>query len=189
MASLTRWTWVCINSGSLWWTGRSGVLRLMGSQKLGHDWVTELNWTFKLVSPDFGENPSSYWECCLHRQAFLHEDLLPLFSKSDIDSLLKRHLCTLANSWQTSALLLVNCWKLDTVQLMAVRKLGRFLLAEGHLGPALSASWQTLPKEALRSHFNSVLAGEGVSGNFSYCSRPGGFLNPVRKRVQGKDLC
>ena len=32
-------------SGSWWWTGRPGVLRSMGSQRVGHDWVTELNWT------------------------------------------------------------------------------------------------------------------------------------------------
>ena len=31
--------------GSWWWTGRPGVLRFMGSQRIGHDWVTELNWT------------------------------------------------------------------------------------------------------------------------------------------------
>ena len=42
MASLTRWTWVWVNSGSWWWTGRPGVLRFMGSQRVGHDWVTEL---------------------------------------------------------------------------------------------------------------------------------------------------
>ena len=45
MASLTRWTWVWMNSGSWWWTGRPGVLRLMGSQRVRHDWATELNWT------------------------------------------------------------------------------------------------------------------------------------------------
>ena len=45
MASLTRWTWVWVNSGSLWWTGRPGVLRFMGSQRVGRDWATELNWT------------------------------------------------------------------------------------------------------------------------------------------------
>ena len=44
MASLTRWTWVWVNSGSWWWTGRPGVLRFMGSQRVGHDWATELNW-------------------------------------------------------------------------------------------------------------------------------------------------
>ena len=45
MASLTRWTWVRVNSGSWWWTGRPGVLRFMGSQRAGHDWATEPNWT------------------------------------------------------------------------------------------------------------------------------------------------
>ena len=45
MASLTRWTWVWVNSGSWWWTGRPGVLQFMGSQRVGHYWVTELNWT------------------------------------------------------------------------------------------------------------------------------------------------
>jgi len=45
MASLTRWTWVWVNSGRWCWTGRPGVLRFMGSQRVGHDWATELNWT------------------------------------------------------------------------------------------------------------------------------------------------
>ena len=43
MASPTRWTWVWVNSGSWWWTGRPGVLQFMGLQRVGHDWV--LNWT------------------------------------------------------------------------------------------------------------------------------------------------
>ena len=45
MASLTRWTWVCVNSRSWWWTGRPGVLRFMGSQRVRHEWANELNWT------------------------------------------------------------------------------------------------------------------------------------------------
>ena len=45
MASLTRWTWIWVNSGSWWWTGRPGVLRFMGSQRVRHDWAIELNWT------------------------------------------------------------------------------------------------------------------------------------------------
>ena len=44
MASLTRWTWDWVNSGSWCWTGRPGVLWFMGSQRVGHNWVTELNW-------------------------------------------------------------------------------------------------------------------------------------------------
>ena len=45
MASPTRWTWVWVNSGSWWWTGRPGMLQFMGSQRVGHNWATELNWT------------------------------------------------------------------------------------------------------------------------------------------------
>ena len=45
MASPTRWTWVWVSSGSWWWTGKPGMLQSMGSQRVGHDWVTELNWT------------------------------------------------------------------------------------------------------------------------------------------------
>ena len=45
MASQTRWTWVWVNSGRWWWTGRPGVLWFTGSHRDGHDWVTELNWT------------------------------------------------------------------------------------------------------------------------------------------------
>ena len=46
MASLTQWTWVWVNSGSWWWTGWPGVLWSMGSQRVGHNWVTELNWNW-----------------------------------------------------------------------------------------------------------------------------------------------
>ena len=42
MASPTRWTWVWVGSGSWWWTGKPGVLQSMGSQRVGHDWATEL---------------------------------------------------------------------------------------------------------------------------------------------------
>ena len=45
MASLTDGRWVWVHSGSWWWTGRPGALRFMGSQRVGHDWATELNWT------------------------------------------------------------------------------------------------------------------------------------------------
>ena len=49
MASPTQLTWVWVNSRSWWWTGRPDVLRFMGSQRVGHDWVTELNWIFLTV--------------------------------------------------------------------------------------------------------------------------------------------
>ena len=44
MASLTWWTWVWASSRSWWWTVKPGVLQSTGSQRVGHDWATELNW-------------------------------------------------------------------------------------------------------------------------------------------------
>ena len=44
MASPTQWTWVWVGSRSWWWTGRLGMLQSMGSQRVRHDWVNELNW-------------------------------------------------------------------------------------------------------------------------------------------------
>ena len=54
MASLTRWTWVWVNSRSWWWTGRPGVLWFMGSPRVRHDWATELNWAEPLLSRVMG---------------------------------------------------------------------------------------------------------------------------------------
>ena len=42
MASPTQWTWVWVNSRSWWWTGRPGMPQSMRSQRVGHDWATEL---------------------------------------------------------------------------------------------------------------------------------------------------
>ena len=47
MASLTWWTWVWATSGSWCWTGNPGVLQSMGSQRVRHDWVTELKWCLR----------------------------------------------------------------------------------------------------------------------------------------------
>ena len=49
MASLTRWTWVWVSSGSWWWTGKPGVLQPMGSQS---DMTEQLNWK----SPQHGRD-------------------------------------------------------------------------------------------------------------------------------------
>ena len=52
MTSPTRWTWVCVDSGSSWWTGRPGMLQFMGSWRVGHDWATELKMAdFKFYVP------------------------------------------------------------------------------------------------------------------------------------------
>ena len=45
MVSPTQWTWVWVSSGSCWWTEKLGMLQSMGSQRVGYDWATELNWT------------------------------------------------------------------------------------------------------------------------------------------------
>ena len=41
----TLWTLAWTSSGSVWWTGRPGVLNTIGLQRVGHDWAAELNWT------------------------------------------------------------------------------------------------------------------------------------------------
>ena len=45
MALLSRWRWVWASSRSWWWTGKTGLLQSMGSQRVRHDWASELNWT------------------------------------------------------------------------------------------------------------------------------------------------
>ena len=46
MALLTQWMWLWVDSRNWWWTGRPGVLRFMGSQRVGHDWATDLIWSY-----------------------------------------------------------------------------------------------------------------------------------------------
>ena len=65
MASPIQWTWVWVISRSWWWTGRPGVLRFIGSQRVRHDWVTELNWTETLstsASSFCSDVPFSHFE-------------------------------------------------------------------------------------------------------------------------------
>ena len=71
MASPTRWTWVWASSGSWWWTGRPSVLQSMGSQRVRHDWATELNWRLLRLNFNFlfGELiiPVIFQQCnCIH---------------------------------------------------------------------------------------------------------------------------
>ena len=51
---------VWVNSGSWWWTGRPGVLRFMGSQRVGHDWATELNWNEWIRNQEIYRGKSRY---------------------------------------------------------------------------------------------------------------------------------
>ena len=61
MASLTWRTWVWVNSGSWWWLGGPEVLWFMGSQSVGHDWATELNWTGEREACWFSGPSVSLW--------------------------------------------------------------------------------------------------------------------------------
>ena len=68
MASPTQWTWVWISFRSWWWTGRPGVLQSTGSQRVRHDWATELNWlTDKHQDMNWWEN----WSSKVKEQLFL----------------------------------------------------------------------------------------------------------------------
>ena len=106
MASPTPWTWVWVNSGSWWWTGRPGVLRFMGSQRVGHNWATELNWTELNI---LSENWMSYlpislywrpvspkWSWCLRTCL----DGLPLFDVYSSPSFQARDVATELSSTQ-----------------------------------------------------------------------------------------
>ena len=63
MASLTWCTWVWARSGSWWWTGKPGMLQSTGSQRVGHDWATELNW-IELNGPVVSYFPQCKPEFC-----------------------------------------------------------------------------------------------------------------------------
>ena len=73
MASLTWWTWVWVNAGSWWWTGRPGVLWFMGLQRVGHDWATELNWTELRLQMEASHMATTWWidKVCLSTQWLL----------------------------------------------------------------------------------------------------------------------
>ena len=81
MASPTQWTWVWVNSGSWWWTGRPGVLQSMGSQRVKHDRVTELsehcsqqkyNWQTFSINWQFQYMSTKYIIVTLHSIILIH---------------------------------------------------------------------------------------------------------------------
>ena len=63
MAPPTQWTWIWARSRSLWWTWKPGVLQSMGSQRVRHNWATELNWTdaTQYLRSEF---PDQGWKLC-----------------------------------------------------------------------------------------------------------------------------
>ena len=85
MASPTWWTWVCVGSRSWWWTGKPGMLQSMGSQRVGHDWATELNcsqwwkqktmtylWKIIMTEDIFPKQPQYYFWSQMFFQNLLH---------------------------------------------------------------------------------------------------------------------
>ena len=99
MASPTRWTWVWVNSGSWWWTGRPGVLRFMGSQGVGPAWATELNWTE--LRKEFIRNVLTSLYYAFHQNVFLSSRWDEFFEMNPIACLLC-HLTSWGEDWKFS---------------------------------------------------------------------------------------
>ena len=68
--SPSQWTWVWVGSGSCWWTGRPGMLQSMGSQRVGHAWETELNWTRIFTAALFVTEKKIGKSLCLSRSNY-----------------------------------------------------------------------------------------------------------------------
>ena len=77
MASPTQWTWVWERSRSWWWTGKPDVLQSMGSQRVRHDWVIELNWTDR---PHARSMTVGIWKLCW-------DSSMALYSQNSLSSL------------------------------------------------------------------------------------------------------
>ena len=134
MASLTRWTWVWVNSRRWCWTGRPGMLWFIGSQKVSHDWATELNWT----ELNWTELKITTDGACSHeikRCLLLGRKVL-----TNLDSILKSRDITLptkiclvkamifpvvrygCESWTIKK---AECWRIDAFELWCWRRLLR----------------------------------------------------------------
>ena len=88
-----QWTWVWANSRSWWWTGRPGILQSIGSQRVGHNWVTELNWSTEY--------------CCFH--------MMPVLLSSPIWA--QTHICSfyLINTSPGDVCVCVRIWKIGLI--------------------------------------------------------------------------
>ena len=72
--SLTWWTWVWASSGSCWWTGSPGMLQSVGLQRVGHDWVTELNINHRIMKTV--SYPIQFWTLFLIHSTYYNLYLL-----------------------------------------------------------------------------------------------------------------
>ena len=72
---MAQWIWVWVNSGSWWWTGKPGMVQSTGSQRVGHNWATELNWTEVMYLfiwwPDSKESACHVGDLLLANHGFL----------------------------------------------------------------------------------------------------------------------
>ena len=151
MASLTLWTWVWVNSGSWWWTGRPGMLLFIRSQRVGHDWATELNWTEWLnwltgLTPwTLGTSESAQlggWMGIKNKKSFLNLDNLgsPGYSKHWLYKLgiiqgitlqTKVHIVedmvfpVVMYEYEGWTIIKATCWRIDVFELWCWRRLLR----------------------------------------------------------------
>ena len=107
MASPSWWTWVWVTSGSWWWTGRPDVLRFMRSQRVGHDWATELNWSARSLH----KPPASLWSSLVGD----HLDFLEYF--------LSLHGDKFTHEWEPISARILNLAKLGKKQKTKNKKL------------------------------------------------------------------
>ena len=129
---LTQWTWVWASSGSWWWTGKSGILQSMGSQKVGHDWATVLNWTdryfvFHLRSHAAGK-PSCSWvdmqNMCVYIYIYIY--IYVQYNTSNLPILIERiSIIFTSSGFGHSSLILVLMWmiKFYSIVLRSVLRL------------------------------------------------------------------
>ena len=75
---MTRWMWVWVYSRSWWWTGRPGVLPFIGSQRVRHDWATELNWP-ELIVGSLGKSSKFVSKYILFIISEIKKNLLVLY--------------------------------------------------------------------------------------------------------------
>ena len=130
MASPTRWTRVWVNSGSWWWTRSPGVLWFMGSQRVRHDWATELKWTdvtyVYIISID-PKNKTWYNFC---------SKLSHVFKKL---WKMKTHTIIYLFTWLPCMILFISCYRLTfPIDVIFLK------YKELNLSISLIASWLTL---------------------------------------------
>ena len=131
MASATQWTWLWVNSGSWWWTGRPGVLRFMRSQRVRHNWATELNWTELKDLNKWRDTPHSWIgrlntvkmvistnstkfllnpRCRRYLQKFMIIELMWKHKGPEHSNILKKWSWRTYTSWQYKSTVIMTMW-------------------------------------------------------------------------------